>query len=155
MSLEVAIQGLHAGVAGLGLFAGVTTVTPTLPPGLPDAIGIPTGDDGAPVFAEPWQAQAFAMTVELHRKGVFTWSEWAETLGDEIAKAGPGDDGANYYLRWLAALERIVTAKSALSPAQLAERRDAWDRAARATPHGEPIELGRELRADALQHTHE
>ena len=37
-----------------------------------------------PVFAEPWQASAFAMTVALNERGLFTWSEWAETLGAEL-----------------------------------------------------------------------
>ncbi len=111
---------------------------------------LPRDEDG-PVFREPWEAQAFAMTVKLHERGLFTWNEWAETLGAEIAAAGPDDTAENYYLRWLAALETLVAAKGTLAAAEIAERKDAWDRAARATPHGEPIELGRELRADALK----
>lgn len=102
---------------------------------------LPQDRDG-PVFAEPWQAQAFAMAVELHRRGLFSWDEWAEALGVEIARSGSSGRGEDYYLHWLAALERLVTEKSAINAAQLAERKDAWDRAARATPHGEPIELG-------------
>jgi len=90
-----------------------------------------------PAFAEPWQAEAFSLTLSLHQRGVFTWTEWAETLGREIA-AAPEE---HYYLRWLAALERIVAEKGLASAAELESRRDAWDRAARATPHGQPIEL--------------
>lgn len=106
-----------------------------------DLPSLPRDADG-PVFAEPWQAQAFAMTVRLFEQGHFTWQEWADHLATEIA-AGDPSDGSDYYARWLAALERLVAEKGLASPAELAERRDAWDRAARATPHGEPIVLGR------------
>lgn len=114
-----------------------------MPPDLlPDQ---PTDGCGEPVFAEPWMAQAFAMTVKLHEQGLFTWSEWAATLSGEIKKAqGAGDPdlGDTYYQHWLAALERLVAEKGASSQTEMAERKDAWDRAARATPHGQPIELG-------------
>ncbi len=113
-----------------------------------DAVpSIPRDDDG-PVFSAPWEAQAFALAVELHAKGVFTWPEWAEALGAEIARAraaGDPDTGETYYHHWLAALERLVAEKGVTSKAELGDRKDAWDRAARATPHGEPIRLGREL----------
>ena len=71
---------------------------------------IPRNDDG-PVFREPWEAQAFALAVSLHERGLFTWGEWAATLGEEIKKAqaaGDPDTGETYYHHWLAALERIV-----------------------------------------------
>ncbi|WP_205470554.1 nitrile hydratase accessory protein [Breoghania sp. L-A4] len=109
---------------------------------------IPRDADG-PVFAEPWQAKAFAMALRLHEQGVFTWSEWAETLSATIAHAQAGGDpdaGNTYYLHWLKALETIVTAKGVSDPATLEDRRNAWDRAAKATPHGQPIELGAEKR---------
>jgi nitrile hydratase accessory protein len=105
--------------------------------------GLPTGPDG-PVFREPWEAQAFAMTIALHRQGLFTWPEWAATLAEEIAraqKAGDPDRGDTYYRHWLAALERLVAEKSIADPATLARYRDAWDRAADRTPHGEAIVL--------------
>ncbi len=108
---------------------------------LPD---LPRDADG-PVFAEPWHAQAFAMTVSLNARGVFTWTEWAETLGAEIAAAGEAATGEDaYYTAWLAALERLLAGKGVIAEPERAEREAAWDRAARATPHGEPIELGRE-----------
>ena len=107
--------------------------------------GLVTQDD-EPVFAEPWQAQAFAMTVKLHEKGLFTWVEWAAALSSEIAAAGPDDRAENYYMRWLAALEKITQQKGALSEAERLERKHARDRAAKATPHGSPIELGAETR---------
>jgi len=107
---------------------------------LPD---LPADGDG-PVFAEPWQAQAFAMTLELHRAGYFTWKEWAGYLSEAIAAAQAGGDpdlGDTYYLHWLAALEKLVADKGITSLPELAGRRDAWDRAARRTPHGQPITL--------------
>jgi nitrile hydratase accessory protein len=91
------------------------------------------------VFAEPWEAQAFAMAVKLNEKGLFTWSEWAETLGATI-KAHPD---APYYECWLEALENLVEAKGVMTESERLRRVDAWDKAARATPHGQPIELSR------------
>lgn len=105
--------------------------------------GAPRDADG-PVFGEPWQAQAFAMAVKLHERGVFTWKEWAEVLAGEIANAqaaGDPDTGSTYYRHWLSALERMVVAKGVGTARALDERKHAWDRAARATPHGNPIRL--------------
>ena len=105
---------------------------------------IPRGEDGAPVFSAPWEAQAFAMTLALYERGLFTWSEWAAALAAEIKRAqsaGDPDDGSTYYGRWLAALERLVADKGVTTPADLDDRRAAWDRAAHATPHGQPILL--------------
>jgi nitrile hydratase accessory protein len=111
--------------------------------------GLPRDQDG-PVFEEPWQAQAFAMAVKLHERGVFTWTEWAAALAAEIRAAqasGDPDTGATYYRHWLAALERLVVAKGIGTPVALEERKEAWDRAARATPHGSPIRLENDPRA--------
>ena len=96
-----------------------------------------------PVFAEPWEAQAFAMVVKLHEKGVFTWNEWAETLGATI-KAHPH---APYYESWLAALESLVEAKGVMTESERLRRVDNWERAARLMPQGQPIELSRSGRA--------
>jgi nitrile hydratase accessory protein len=105
--------------------------------------GIPRNEEG-PVFREPWEAQAFAMAVALHERGVFTWSEWADMLGDEIRRAqaaGDPDTGETYYRHWLAALERIVARKRIADATTLQRYRDAWEHAAGRTPHGTPIEL--------------
>jgi len=105
--------------------------------------GIPRDDDG-PVFREPWEAQAFAMALTLHERGLFTWNEWAATLADEIRRAqakGDPDTGETYYLHWLATLERLVGEKGVASHATLRRYHDAWDHAADRTPHGSPIEL--------------
>lgn len=120
----------------------------SLPDALADAAAsvapIPRGEDGGPVFAAPWEAQAFAMTLALHERGLFSWKEWAAALAAEIRRAqaaGDPDDGSTYYRHWIAALERLVAEKDVASEAALAERRAAWDRAAHATPHGAPILL--------------
>ena len=105
--------------------------------------GMPINSEG-PVFREPWEAQAFALALSLQERGVFTWSEWAETLGAEIKRAqaaGDPDTGETYYRHWLAALERIVAAKQLSDSATLQRYSDAWSHAARRTPHGTPIEL--------------
>lgn len=108
----------------------------------PPVPGLPSTGDG-PVFTAPWQAQAFAVTLALHDRGVFTWAEWAEHLGAVIADAGDTDTGERYYEHWLTALEQLAVLKGVASLPELLDRQDAWDRAARATPHGQPIELGR------------
>jgi nitrile hydratase accessory protein len=97
-------------------------------------------DAEGPVFAEPWQAQAFAMAVRLSTQGYFTWKEWASALADELRSAEP-DDGSRYYEHWLAALERLVTSKGLLDTAALLTRKEAWADAYRHTPHGQPIVL--------------
>ena len=105
--------------------------------------GIPRDAEG-PVFREPWEAQAFAMTLALHERGLFSWPEWAATLGEEIKRAqaaGDPDTGETYYRHWLNALERIVAAKGLADVTMLARYRHAWHHAADRTPHGTPIEL--------------
>ncbi len=101
-------------------------------------------DAGGPVFAEPWQAQAFALAVKLSEQGHFTWKEWAAALADELkaaASRGEPDDGSRYYHHWLAALERMITAKGLTDPEALLARKEAWAEAYRRTPHGKPVEL--------------
>lgn len=101
-------------------------------------------DAAEPVFAEPWQAHVFALVLQLHQRGLFTWPEWADALARQIGAAQAASDpdrGDTYYGHWLAALEHLVAAKGAASDSELARTRDAWDHAADRTPHGQPIEL--------------
>ena len=110
------------------------------PPPLP---GLPV-DGKAAVFSAPWEAQAFAMVVALHEKGLFTWPEWAAALSDRIKAAqaaGDPDTGETYYAHWLATLEDLLAAKRVATPEALVRYRRAWDAAAHRTPHGTPIEL--------------
>jgi nitrile hydratase accessory protein len=122
----------------------MTTIDPAAARRAAQALpGIPCDAEG-PVFREPWEAQAFAMVVALHERGLFGWDEWAAMLGAEIKaaqRAGDPDTGETYYRHWLAALERMVARKGIADPAALGRYRDAWDRAADRTPHGEPIAL--------------
>ena len=109
-------------------------------------------DDGGPVFAEPWQAQAFALAVKLSEQGHFTWKEWAAALAAELKAAadrGEPDDGSRYYHHWLAALEHLVTSKGLSDHAALLARKQAWADAYRHTPHGKPVEL-----SAATKHNH-
>jgi nitrile hydratase accessory protein len=111
-------------------------------------------DEEGPVFAEPWQAQAFALAIKLSEQGYFTWTEWAAALAHELKDAvsrGEPDDGSHYYEHWLAALERLVTSKGLAGSIALAERKEAWADAYRHTPHGRPVELRRAVRVAEKQ----
>ncbi len=110
----------------------------------PPALPAPPRDGGGAVFAEPWEAQAFALTLKLHEAGHFTWREWATTLGAEIEAArsrGDPDRGDTYYEHWLAALERLAAEKGLVRGGELGARKAAWKRAFRNTPHGQPVML--------------
>ena len=101
-------------------------------------------DENGPVFAEPWQAQAFAMAVKLSEQGYFTWNEWAAALAQELKAAtdsGQADDGSRYYHHWLAALEKLTAAKGLSNRDEMLQRKEAWADAYRHTPHGKPVVL--------------
>ncbi len=109
--------------------------------------GLPSSAADEPVFRAPWEAHAFALVVQLHERGLFTWNEWADALSQQIRHAqaaGDADLGDTYYHHWLATLETLVTRKGATTGAELARYAEAWDHAAHRTPHGRPIELGSE-----------
>lgn len=93
----------------------------------------------ARVFDEPWQAQAFALTLALHEAGLFSWREWAEALGHALRDAQ--EDGRDYYTCWLAALESLLVAKDTVTTAEVANCTAAWHRAAEATPHGTQLRI--------------
>jgi nitrile hydratase accessory protein len=115
----------------------------TTPPDIAPLPGLPR-DEGGPAFKAPWEAQAFALTLALHERGAFTWKEWAATLAAIIGEAqahGQPDLGDDYYRHWLTALERIAIRKALVGADELVRQRDAWEAAARATPHGQPIRL--------------
>jgi nitrile hydratase accessory protein len=110
----------------------------------PESLAALPREAAGPVFAEPWQAQAFALAVKLSESGCFTWKEWAAALGEELRSAadrGEPDDGSRYYEYWLAALERLVGAKGLCDRAAMLARKQAWVDAYRHTPHGKPVEL--------------
>ncbi len=103
---------------------------PELPPGTDD-----------PVFPEAWQAEAFALTIALHERGVFTWPEWSATLAAELKRPGAATDGSDYYDHWLRALEHLLADKQVAPAVDVENLTAAWHRAAEATPHGKPILL--------------
>ncbi|WP_111562019.1 nitrile hydratase accessory protein [Rhizobium sp.] len=102
---------------------------------------LPRSHDGEPVFPEPWAAEAFAMTVHLHERGLFTWTEWAEALSGELLKPGRAADGSDYFDCWVAALSSILVDRGVADAETIAALQQSWQRAAEATPHGKPIEL--------------
>lgn len=104
-----------------------------------DALPLPPAGSDEQVFAEPWQAQVFAMTVVLHENGLFTWPEWAQALSRRVADGAP--DGSDYYLRWADALEDVLAARGVADRAEVDATTQAWHDAAARTPHGRPIEL--------------
>lgn len=108
-----------------------------------DSVQLPRDEDG-PVFDRPWQAQAFALTVELHKSGLFTWPEWVEVFSTEI-KASPvlPDESVNdaYYRQWMCALEKMVASHKLVEVTDLHVRTQEWRQAYLNTPHGQPILL--------------
>jgi len=110
------------------------------PPDLSATPGVPADQTG-PVFAEPWQAQAFALALQLHAAGLFTWTEWAQALSARISAAADQDDGSRYYEHWLQALEDIATQKALVTQTALGQRRQDWIAAYRQTAHGRPVTL--------------
>lgn len=111
------------------------------PLALSQSPGLPKSAEGDPVFAEPWHAQAFAMTVHLHERGLFSWVEWAETLSAELHRAGRAEDGSDYFDGWVAALTTLLGAKGLADPETVLALQESWKRAAEATPHGSQIVL--------------
>src|SRR2546430_9689744 len=121
----------------------MSRIDPTVARRAADAVPSIPRDAEGPVFREPWEAQAFAMALALHQRGLFTWPEWAATLADEIKcaqAAGDPDTGETYYRHWLAALERLVAEKGIASLETPTRYRNAWDRAPHPTPHGTPTD---------------
>lgn len=121
------------------------------------ANSIVPGAEAEPVFAEPWQAEAFATAVALSRAGVFTWKEWSETFGAEIKRhpqAADEDAGGAYYRQWLAALETLLCARGHARPEEIADTQEHWRRSYLNTPHGSPIAFSRAWRPAPDDHQH-
>ena len=108
-------------------------------PDLAALSGLPRDADG-PVFAEPWQAQAFALAVQLNATGAFTWAQWAQALSRELA-GDSTDNGSRYYQHWVAALEALTTERGLAAVPEMLRRKADWAEAYRRTPHGAPVAL--------------
>ena len=95
-----------------------------------------------PAFSEPWEANTFAMLVSLEKRGLITWSEWADELAAEIKfDASHLDTGVDYYVYVLSALEKLLIKKNIISIQGLEQYQAGWTRVAERTPHGQPMEL--------------
>jgi len=126
-------------------------------PNVPEVLGLPPDLPVRP-FAEPWQAQAFALAVGLHQAGLFTWPEWVERLAAEIRTAPqqPGECAEDaYHRQWLAALEQFVVERAACQPEQIDLRQAAWREAYLRTPHGQPVELANAELPEPAHHNHD
>ena len=123
-----------------------------------DASDLPglSSDGDEPVFANPWQAQIFALVVGLHQSGCFSWGEWTTALSIEIAVASANgendnnnankegsDPGDAYYRMWVIALERLLMNKAIVFSGDIQNRVNAWRNAYLNTPHGSPVTLSR------------
>ena len=101
-------------------------------------------DEQHPVFAEPWEAHAFAIAVKLSENSLFKWPEWSDALAKEIKmekeKKLP-DFNKTYYQFWLSALETILLDKKILKKSDLKSRIEQWRSAYLSTPHGKPVKL--------------
>ena len=101
----------------------------------PDLPGLPRDVAGAPIFPSPWAARAFALAVGLSERGVFGWPDFSAAL----AEARAADPDGDYFAAWLGALESVLARRGIAGPEAVADMAEAWHRAARATPHGQPI----------------
>jgi nitrile hydratase accessory protein len=115
--------------------------SPDREPVLSQSPGLRLSEEGAPVFPEPWAAEAFAITVHLHERGLFSWSEWAETLSAELKRQDPARCGEDYFDHWVAALTTILVRHGVADQETVLALQESWQRAAEATPHGKVIEL--------------
>ena len=88
--------------------------------------------DDEPAFEEPWQARAFALTVQLTERGEgdLPWETFQERLVEEIEADDEDVDGTDpveatedvYYEQWLRALERLLVEEGFVDEDELAER---------------------------------
>ena len=88
-------------------------------------------------FEEPWQAQIFAFTVALNEAGHFTWTDWTAVFGPRVQRA----EASDYWRIWSEALIALLEQTGAAGPGEVQALTERWQAAARATPHGSPIEL--------------
>ena len=92
-------------------------------------------------FPNPWSAHAFAITVQLHDRSCFSWTEWADHLAAELALSESAQDGRDYYTCWTDALCRLLQSKGLIDAQSLKDLQLSWQRAALATTHGDVVRL--------------
>ena len=81
------------------------------------------------------------MTVNLHERGLFAWTEWADYLSAELHKPGRAENGSDYFDCWVAALSGLLVNRGIADAGAILGLQQSWQRAAEATPHGKPIVL--------------
>ncbi|AHD00253.1 nitrile hydratase accessory protein [Leisingera methylohalidivorans] len=97
-----------------------------------------------PVFAEPWHAQVFALTVQLNEAGRFTWADWVQRFSATLKRHGLNrelDGGEDYFRAWLETLEQVLADDGTASRAEAEGMRSRWEEAYLSTPHGAPVHL--------------
>jgi nitrile hydratase accessory protein len=97
-----------------------------------------------PVFAEPWHAQLFALTVHLNESGHFDWPDWAAAFGATLKAHGLSrdlDGGDDYFHAWLETLENFLARNGMAGRDDVARLKEAWEHAYLSTPHGAPVRL--------------
>ncbi|WP_264210347.1 nitrile hydratase accessory protein [Leisingera thetidis] len=106
----------------------------------------PEGAAPEPVFAEPWHAQVFALTVHLNEAGRFSWAGWAQRFSATLKRHGLSrelDGGEDYFRAWLETLEMFLAEQGAVPAAEAEAMRRRWEDAYLSTPHGAPVQLRR------------
>lgn len=109
-----------------------------------DAIRPLARHDDEPVFDEPWQAQALGLALTLSERGVFTPTEWSQTLGAAhrvLLADGSPDTPKTYYEAVAAALERLLAKQGGVAAETIEARVEDWRAAYLNTPHGQPVQL--------------
>ncbi len=82
--------------------------------------------NGALLFTAPWEARAFGIAVALNEAGAYPWRDFSQGLAAETAAAEQGDGPTGYYERWLETLAKLAMAKGLVTPAELAQRTQAY-----------------------------
>ncbi len=100
------------------------------------------------VFEMPWHAEIFAMTVHLHKEGVFSWPDWTERFSNALAGAGVHHNlnGSNdYYNIWLDTFIQFIAEKGVTNEPAIDFLSEKWRKAYLCTPHGMPVTLTKEI----------
>ena len=92
-------------------------------------------EENEPVFHDDWEKRVFSVMF-LSGLGPIDASRHAIERMDPVHYLE-----TTYYEHWLKALEALVIDKGLLAESEIQARHEAWDRAHRATPHGEPVDL--------------
>lgn len=104
----------------------------------------PLLENNAATFDEPWHAQVLAIADAMVKVGNFSAAQWSDALGAKrlaAEQSEQADSTEAYYKCALAALETLLSKSVDLKSNDVDSRSDAWARAYRATPHGQPVKL--------------